>query len=156
MPRSAEHPAVIALGSPHGDDQIAWNIADRLSVDPAFRGICTRATSPWDVIPHILTDRPTIIIDACCSGAPAGTIHRLMAQELPAQPGMSASTHGGTLVDALRLAESLGYDVSQVTIYAIEMEACQPGAPLSELARRAAEQMAVRIRDELADRGKSR
>jgi hydrogenase maturation protease len=156
MPRSAEHPAVIALGSPHGDDQIAWTVADRLSVDPAFRGTCTQVTSPWDVIPHIPTDQPTIIIDACRSGASSGTIHRLTAQELPTQPGMSASTHGGTLVDALRLAESLGYDVSQVVIYAIEMEACQLDAPLSELARRAAEELAVRIRDELADRGKSR
>jgi Ni,Fe-hydrogenase maturation factor len=69
---------------------------------------------------------------------------------------MSASTHGGTLEDALRLAESLGYDVSQVVIYAIEMEACQPGTPLSELARRAADELADRIRDELADGGKSR
>jgi hydrogenase maturation protease len=156
MPRSAEHPAVIALGSPHGDDQIAWTIADRLSADPAFHGSCTRVTSPWDVIPHIPTDRPTIIIDACRSGAPAGTIHRVMAQELPDQPGMSASTHGSTLEDALGLAESLGYDLSQVAIYAIEMEACQPGAPVSEAARRAAEQLAVRIRDELADGEKSR
>jgi hypothetical protein len=69
---------------------------------------------------------------------------------------MAASTHGSTLEDALRLAESLGYDVSQVVIYAIEMEACQPGAPLSELARRAAVELAVRIRDELADGEKSR
>jgi Ni,Fe-hydrogenase maturation factor len=69
---------------------------------------------------------------------------------------MSASTHGGTLEDALRLAESLGYNVSQVVIYAIEMEACQPGAPLSELAHRAADELADRIREELADGGKSR
>jgi hydrogenase maturation protease len=155
MPHST-HPIVLALGSPHGDDQIAWSIADRLSVDPAFLGTCTRLTSPWDVIPHLQTDRPTIIIDACRSGAPAGTIHRLTAQELPAQPGMSASTHGRTLEDAMRLAESLGYDVSQVVIYAIEMKACQPGAPLSESARRAAAELAGRIRDELADMGKAR
>jgi hydrogenase maturation protease len=108
------------------------------------------------VIPHIPTDRPTIIIDACRSGAPAGTIHRLSAQELRTQPGKSASTHGSTLEDALRLAESLGYDVSHVVIYAIEMETCQPGAPLSESARRAAEQLAVRVREELADVRKPR
>ena len=155
MPPSAEQPAVIALGTPHGDDQIAWTITDRLCDDPAFCGTCTRVTSPWDVIPHIRTGRPTIIIDACRSGAPAGTIHRLTAQDLPAQPGMSASTHGSTLEDGLRLAQSLGHDVSDVVIYGIEIEACQPGAPLSELARRAAEELAIRIRDELADGGKS-
>jgi hypothetical protein len=69
---------------------------------------------------------------------------------------MSASTHGSTLEDGLRLAQSLGYDVTQVVIYAIEMEVCQPDAPMSELARRAAEELAVRIRDELADVRKPR
>jgi hydrogenase maturation protease len=155
MPRSLD-PIVLALGSPHGDDRIAWTIADRLSADPAFHWTCVRLTSPWDVIPHFQANRPTIIIDACRSGAPAGTIHRLTAQELPAQPGMSASTHGGTLVDALRLAESLGYDVLQAVIFAVEMDACQAGAPLSASVRRAAEELAVRIRDELADVPKPR
>lgn len=142
---------VLALGSPHGDDQIAWSVADRLSADPSIRASCARLASPWDVVPYLKTGQAVIIIDACRSGAPAGTIHRLSALELPAQPGMSASTHGGRLADGLRLAESLGCDVSQVVIYAIEMEGCRPGAPLSELARHAGEQLSIRIRDELAD-----
>jgi hydrogenase maturation protease len=156
MPRSTEQPIVIALGSPHGDDQAAWDAVKLLSADHSFRGTCAHAATPWDVVPHLQSGGPVFIIDACRSGAPAGTIHRLTAQELPTQQGMSASTHGSTLEDALRFAESLGYEVSQVVIYAIEMEACQPGAPLSEVARRAAEELAVQIRDELANEGKSR
>lgn len=139
---------MLALGSPHGDDQIAWMVAERLNADPLFRGTCIQLRTPWDVVPHIRANRRTIIIDACRSGAPAGTIHRLAAQELPDRRGYSASSHGGTLVDALRLAESLEYEVTEVVIYGIEIAGCQPGAPLSESMRRTAEELANRIRAE--------
>ena len=150
-PDAAQRPVILALGSPHGDDQTAWCVADRLSHDPLFHGTCTRLASPWDLIPYLDPGQSVIIIDACRSGAAAGTIHRLTAQEVPHQPKTLASSHGSSLTDALSLAAALGHDLSQVVIYAVEMEACQPGAPLSAVAYRAAEDLAIRIQDALAD-----
>ena len=56
---------IFALGSPHGDDQVARVIADRLSEDPLIRSITYRLATPWDLVELLEPDCSVIVIDAC-------------------------------------------------------------------------------------------
>lgn len=72
------------------------------------------------------------LIDACVSGAPAGTVHRfdVGASPLP-QRMFGLSTHGFGLAEALELARALGQLPGHCIVYAIEGECFELGAPLS-------------------------
>ncbi len=123
---------VLALGSPHGDDQAGWLVVDRLNEEGSWPGWCAKLSTPWDVASHVAPAQTTLVIDACRSGAPAGTIHHWPARELPhSLEGRRSSTHGATLPEALRLLEALGTDLSQVEVYGVEIAGGEVGAPLT-------------------------
>ncbi len=141
-------PKILALGSSHGDDQAAWQLVELLSADPKCADRCARINSPWDVVSHLADGGPVIIVDACQSGAAGGTIRRWSALELPPDSGSRTSSHGGSLGEAFRLARSLGYDLSQVTVIGIEVETTEPGTSLSPTVQQAVESLACELRDE--------
>jgi len=145
-------PRILALGSSHGDDQAAWRVIELLSADPDCADRCARLNSPWDAVSHLAGGGPMIIVDACKSGAAGGTIHRWSALGLPAESGSRTSSHGGSLREAFELAKSLGYDLSAVTIFGIEVEATDPGMPLSPTAREAVDRLVQLIRSEFTRR----
>ena len=142
-------PKVLALGSSHGDDRAAWRLIELLSCDPECADRCARLNSPWDTVSHLADGGPVIIVDACQSGAAGGTIRRWPALELPPDSGSRTSSHGGSLSEAFRLARSLGYDVSQVTVIGIEVETTEPGTSLSPAVQQAVESLACELRDDL-------
>jgi hydrogenase maturation protease len=92
------------------------------------------------------------IIDACMSGAPAGTVHRIDAN-LSALPQASSdlSTHGFGLAAAVELGRSLGQLPARTIVYAIEAECFEAGAPLSGPVAAATVVVADRIRSEIED-----
>lgn len=143
-------PAVLALGSPHGDDQAAWSVVDRLQQDADVAVHCLRLASPWDIVDHVRSGHVAVIVDACRSGAPAGTVHCIAAHDLPTYRGIETSTHGGSLPDALELCGTLGYDVSQITIYAVELETVERTTAMSPAVEQAVAQLARRIRQQWA------
>lgn len=149
---TTQHPAILALGSPHGDDQAAWFVVDRLQQDADVPVRCLRLSSPWDIVDHVRSGHVAIIIDACRSGAPAGTVHRIAAHDLPNFHGIETSTHGGSLPDAFELCRTLGYDVSQITIYAVELETVESAGAMSSPVQRAVAQLAREIRQQWAQR----
>ncbi len=94
----------------------AWRRDDGAgpAVARAAGGVCTddpaRLLDLWDGEPHVA------VVDACVSGAPAGTIHR----GDPGVPTRAASTHGFGVADAIELARALGRLPARVDVYAIE------------------------------------
>jgi hydrogenase maturation protease len=142
---------ILAVGSPHGDDQAAWHVADVLLEEPSFQGKCAKLSTPWELLAHLSTPSGCVVVDACQSGAAPGTIHQLTPGEIPEFANSTTSSHGGTLSAAFRLAEVLGYDLAGISIYAIEAGACEPGTPLSETVRCAADELATHLRCLLAD-----
>jgi hydrogenase maturation protease len=141
---------ILAIGSPHGDDQAAWYVADLILERASFHERCAKLRTPWDLLEHLSTPGRCVVIDACRSGAPSGTIHHLTPHDLSGFSNSTTSSHGGGLPAAFRLAEALGYDLSGVSIIAIEAGVCETGAPLSESARRAADELAGWLRHEFA------
>jgi hydrogenase maturation protease len=64
-----------------------------------------------------------IVIDAICSGAPSGTVHRLTIRDMPTQ--RSGSSHDMTLPTALTLGRQAGLALPQdeaITLVGIEAE----------------------------------
>ena len=94
-----------------------------------------------------------VLIDAAQSGAPAGTIHRLIvnAGELPQQL-LNTSTHTFGVMEAIELARALKRLPPRVMVYAIEGRCFDMGAALSPEVERAAHRVAERIVDKLHSR----
>jgi hydrogenase maturation protease len=91
------------------------------------------------------------IVDACVSGAPAGTIRRLDAAAGPLPAGMArGSTHGLGVADAVELARTLGTLPARCIVWAVEAGTVEAGAPVTTAVAEAVETVARRIRAEIA------
>ena len=90
------------------------------------------------------------VIDACVSGAAAGTVHRIDAHEAPLpQVSSDLSTHGFGLAAAIELGRALGQLPARTIVYAIEGTSFDTGTPLSPPVAAAAAEVAGRIRSEI-------
>ncbi|HVC84961.1 MAG TPA: hydrogenase maturation protease [Solirubrobacteraceae bacterium] len=91
------------------------------------------------------------LVDAVCSGAPPGTLHRFDAAERALPAGLfRVSTHRLGVADALELARALGRLPPRVVVYGIEGSRFAPGRPLSPAVAAAAERLAGALSTELA------
>jgi len=142
---------IVALGSPHGDDQVAWVIADRLSQDPHIRPLIHTLETPWDLVELLVADCSVIVIDAGIGGARPGTVLRIGESELATSPPARQSTHGGSLIQSLELARTLQRTIRELVVFAVAVESCEPGAELSESARRAVDDVVLRVQDLLSE-----
>lgn len=73
-----------------------------------------------------------LVVDACSSGAPAGTVHRFDASDgpLPARVFRS-STHAFGVGDAIEMARALGRLPKRVLVYGVEGADFTAGAELT-------------------------
>ena len=126
---------IFALGSPHGDDQVAWMIADRLSQDLTLQPLVHTLATPWDLVELLVPDCSVIVVDACVREATAGTVLRVNGSELATSPIARQSTHGGGLFESLELARALQRTIREIVVFAVAVESCEPGSELSESAR---------------------
>lgn len=142
---------ILALGSPHGDDQVAW-VAGRLlqelpeAVHPVFF-----LNSPWDIPEHLAQAQLVIVLDACQSESPLGTVQRWTRDNLEELPTSRTSTHAGSLCEAIQLAQVLGH-TAEVVVLGVEIAACQPMTEMSEAAQRGADALVSAVDAELEDR----
>jgi hydrogenase maturation protease len=85
------------------------------------------------------------------SGAPAGTIRRIVVADEPLPPELRrASTHLLGVGEAVELARALGRLPNDVVVYAIEGERWQAGAELSAAVAAAAAEVAAAIQAEVS------
>lgn len=127
-------PLVIGLGNPErGDDGVGRRVAQGLRDLVGDGADIVEARGEASEIAMLLEGRDTaFLVDACVSGAPAGTIRRLdMACDPPPRAASALSSHGLGLAEAIALARALGGLPPLCVIYAIECGTFAPGAPLS-------------------------
>lgn len=124
---------VVGLGSPHGDDQAGWLVADRLAAESDENVIVRRADTPLDLMAWLEGVQRLVVCDACAPAGQPGRVHRWTwpAEEPRAGgPGLAAlkslGSHDFDLPSVLRLAETLGQLPLTVIIFGIEAEACRP------------------------------
>lgn len=124
-------PQVFSLGSPHADDQIGWEVVRRLPPALASRCESEILASTWDLAPLFSKHRLAIIVDACISGRPAGTVFKILREELPSA-GLCTSSHSGSLCDVLSLSESIGTLPEQLEVIGIEIATSQQSFTISD------------------------
>jgi hydrogenase maturation protease len=122
---------VLALGSPHGDDQAGWRIVERLAREaPDIEAVALKV--PADLLERVQDCTTLIVVDACRSGAEPGTIFRA------AWPGgwpdgwAGLSSHGLGVAETLALAGALGRLPQRVVLLGVEIQQCSPGVGLSQ------------------------
>ena len=127
-----------------GDDGAGILVAEQLQ----GLGIEARihAGDPLALIEFWSGIEKVILIDTVTTGAPAGTVHRWEADQLPpAAVGSSASTHGLDVAQAIELARGLHRLPGQLRIYGIEGKRFRLGEDISPSVRRAVEQVVDQI-----------
>ncbi|WP_374575567.1 hydrogenase maturation protease [Phenylobacterium sp.] len=144
---------VLGIGNPdRGDDGVGRMAARLLAADaPAHVEVAESGGEATDILEHLEDAASAILIDACATGGAAGTVHRfdVSVEGLPSGV-FGVSTHGFGLHEAIELGRALGCLPRRCVVYAIEGERFETGAPLSEAVAAAAEEVALRVRAELA------
>lgn len=126
-----------------GDDGAGLLAAQRLhdhgKAAVAFQGELFSLIHEWTGVSHV------VLIDAMQSGAPPGTLKEFDAAHLPEDlGGFRGSTHGFSVLDVIRVANSLGRLPPQLTLVAIEGEQFEAGSELSEPVIEAVDQVVER------------
>jgi hydrogenase maturation protease len=128
---------IIGLGNEFCHDDAVGLIAARrlrecgVSAEE-YEGDMTNLMERWQAADAV------IVIDAVCSGAPPGTVHRLDASTSPLQRELfKNSTHALGLVDAVELARAIGMLPAKVYVFGMEVRDLSAGVGLSPEIERA-------------------
>lgn len=152
--RKSARPLVVGVGNPQrGDDAIGPMVVEHLAALPSLRADTEIVTGDCTGLVDRMKDHDRlIIIDACQSGAPAGTLFRfdLADGPLPAHAG-GVSTHGFGVAEALALALSLGQRPARCVVFAVEAGGFEFGEPLTVEVRDALEDLVGAVRSELLE-----
>ena len=159
MTTAARETLFVGIGSPHGDDQIGWCIADLLADQPSPGVVVRKASVPADLLDWLDGTVLLGVCDASRGGHPAGTVQRLDWQggieaadsqvlRVLARPGIS-DTHGFGLAAVLDLAHRLGQLPARVIVWAVEGQTFEPDSELSPQVQGALSAIAAAIRNDL-------
>ena len=134
---------VIGIGNPdRGDDAAGLEVARRLRSTESSQLV----NGSFELMDIWAEADEVIVVDAARSGAPAGTIHSIMADKEPVPVGLLTSTHSVGVAETVELARSLGCLPSRLLIYGIEVAEVGLGEGLSSEVERAVEHL-VRVID---------
>ena len=138
---------IIGLGSPHGDDRVGWEVIHALghvgAQSPSV--IISVVSQPWDLLDHFQSQDLAILVDACVTGQPPGTIIEVDVDDLKQYPRSRSSSHGSTVPAAIEMAVALGTCPKRLVILGIEVAAWKPDSPLTPAVEHAIPRAAERI-----------
>lgn len=146
---------VLGIGSPFGDDQVGWKIADALkmqismhaNIDPFV--IIENHDRPGVRLIELMSEASTVfIIDAIKSKSEIGTIHRFKNNDI-FELENRLSTHNMGVSEALLLGSALHALPDNIILYGIEIDSTAPGATLSQRVESAIEPLVVQLKNEI-------
>lgn len=143
---------VIGVGNPQRGDDAVGRLAAQALATKLPQGICViemeGAATP--LLDALMGATGAIVIDACMSGASAGTIHRFdVTQSVLPATIENVSSHGFGLAAALELACVLGQLPDPCIVFAIEAAHFDYGAALSPPVAARFDDLLVRITHEI-------
>jgi len=144
---------LLGIGNPDRGDDAAGRVVARLlrGQAPAGVEVVEHDGEATSLLAHLEDRSAAVIVDACRSGRPGGTVQRFDVNEAPlpaAQFGLS--THSFGLDVAIELARSLRQLPPRCIVYAVEGLQFDTGAGLSLAVTAAVHSMAPRIVADLA------
>jgi len=143
---------VVGLGNPdRGDDGAGRTVARRLRGRlPEDVALVEHDGEASGLLAQIEGADAAYLIDACASGAPAGTVRRFDAARAPLpEAAFEVSTHGLGLAAAVELARALGALPRRCVVYAIEGQSFEVGAGLSPAAAAAVAEVVEQLVKEI-------
>ena len=140
---------LIGVGRPHGDDQLGWLIADRLSNQDGHRFKVEKVVTPLEILDRLENVDWLGICDACHGTGKSGTWKRWTWPDVAIIQQRFAGSHDFGLTAVLNLAARLGRLPRTVMIWGVEVETCEPAAAMSSTALAVVEPVANAIMDEL-------
>lgn len=138
----------VGFGSPHGDDQIGWRVAEALAPLQSECRQVRKAASPPDLFDWLEgVDRLTLC-DACRGAVSPGTLFRWRWPEIPTSRLRNSGSHDLGLIGVLHLAGRLGRLPASVEIVGIEIQQSAPGTPMSAAVTDALSRVVATLRSE--------
>jgi hydrogenase maturation protease len=136
---------IIGIGSPFGDDQAGWRVAEALKNRLPTEITVVQLDRPGSSLISILEDVDRVIlIDAMQAGGNPGDMRHFSDDEwTDYRTGLS--THGLGVFEALMLARELDCLPVKLDLYGIEIGSASPGDLPSEAVLSAAGRLADRI-----------
>ena len=112
---------LVGIGSPHGDDQVGWRIAEQLAIAFDEDNLAVRrAKSPSQLLDWLDAVERLFICDACRGLGRAGQISRWTWPARELQQASWSGTHDMSLPAVLQLAERLGRLPPAVVVWSVE------------------------------------
>lgn len=138
---------VAGIGSPHGDDQLGWHVADELAGLIGQSLVVYKTALPIEILNLVDATDELIICDACRTDRPIGSVWSWNWPSKEIEICRFSGSHDISLPAALALAEQLGQLPRRVTIWAVNIGAAEPAgeltpkvaAAVSEVSRQIAE-----------------
>ena len=140
---------IAGFGSPHGEDQAGWQVAARLAGDDSNVARVLAIREGTQLVSELAGCQKLIVVDACRSTSPLGTITRFRWPDSRIREHHSHSTHGIGLCNALELAAQLGRLPAEVELFGIEISGPNPLAELSCEVKSAVDELVEILRAEL-------
>ncbi len=116
------------------DEGIGVRVVEYLQQQPLPEGVeCVDGGTAGADLIDVLADRETVIIvDAVCSGEPAGTVLQLTPDDLKLQEDTLLSLHDLDIPQTLAMTKMLNCDPNRVICFGVVPEYIEPGIELSE------------------------
>jgi len=146
------HRIVLGIGNPDRGDGAAGRAVVRLLQGRTCDGVelLEQDGEVTALLACLEGSSTAFLVDACRSGAAAGTVQRFDVGKAPLpRVGFGLSSHGLGLAEALELARVLGRLPPNCIVYAIEGSAFEPGEPLSPCVAAAVAAVAARLQGEM-------
>lgn len=126
---------LVGVGSPHGDDQLGWEVAKRMQRTQHNDMTVRLARTPTDLLDWLACVERLVVCDACRGAGKVGGVHRWTWPTNQLETLRWSGTHDVSLPAVLALAEQLERLPECVTIWAVEVGSSCPGATISPKAR---------------------
>lgn len=139
---------VVGIGSPHGDDQLGWRIAQRLAASCDTR--C--AATPAELLGELpIAAERLELVDACADLPPQAAFCVWSLDQFLAHPvtRSALSSHLISLPATLRLAAELNVLPPRVRVWGVRGERFDAASDLSDSARAACELATFELAREL-------
>lgn len=139
---------IVGLGSPHGDDQLGWRLAERVARTRPRLATVRIARQPAEILNWLQASSSLHVCDAYAGEV--GRWRRWVWPEIPCpKPAARDSGHALSLADALAVAEAVGWLPPRVIIWGLAGACFAPIRAISPGAERACDRVIGRLMDEL-------